>query len=319
MGKGLSGQQRLIATFMALDAAAGSRHSASLHEQIYPPAVSGPPGNADWSRVFADPQHLDTLVTNAYDGDQELISSNWIRRRWHNPQEVWRPLLDPMVARLRAFDLSTDRFSDDEIAAALLDVVDERRSGDEAANRERLDRNKVRKRQVRVRPSMRLRELYREWESGNEPRPQTALEYLASVDDFIEFAGDVLLTAIDADILYDFRDEVAKLPASMPRADRKIPFTARVIKHAETFPKVSPATVKKRVGALQALLTYAFQQRWTSNNTGSGIRILNYNKKRRDPRREAVVPAGRRLEPVLEPVSSLGHHSRPRSKHDTRA
>ncbi len=89
---------------------------------------------------------------------------------------------------------------------------------------------------------------------------------------------------INADMLYDYRDEAAKLPASMPRADRTLPFTAHVAKHGDATPKCAPPTLKKRVGALQALLTYAFQQRWTSINTGSGIRIVGYTKKRRNRR-----------------------------------
>ena len=70
----------------------------------------------------------------------------------------------------------------------------------------------------------------------------------------------------------------------MPRADRALPFRARVAKHASTVPKIAAPTLKKRIGALQALLTYAFQQRWTAGNVGAGILIVGYSKKRRTRR-----------------------------------
>jgi len=283
VGGGLTGPQRLAMTFMELDAAAGARQSSDV-EDIYPPAIMGPASNTDWDLVLGDRTRFERIVAEAYGGDVEQTGTNWIRLRWHHAERVWRRCLDGPVARLRAFDPSGERFSDDEIAKALLDVVDEQRSGDEEANRARLSRHRPRATTTRRRPNLRLKALYHEWKAGNEPRPQTAGEYEAAVDDFIDFAGDPTISMIDADMLYDYRDEAAKLPASMPRADRSLPFTARVAKHEGATPKCSPPTLKKRVGALQALLTYAFQQRWTSTNTGSGIRIVGYTKKRRNRR-----------------------------------
>lgn len=57
----------------------------------------------------------------------------------------------------------------------------------------------------------------------------------------------------------------------MPRADLTLPFRARVVKHAASSPKIAAPTLKKRIGALQALLTYACGQRWIASNAGSGI------------------------------------------------
>ena len=59
---------------------------------------------------------------------------------------------------------------------------------------------------------MRLKQLFREWQDGNKPRPQTALEYEAAVNDSIDFAGDIAVSTIDPDLLYDYRDEASKLP-----------------------------------------------------------------------------------------------------------
>lgn len=281
--RGLSGAQRLILTFMELDAAVGSRHTAAGHD-VYPPAVLGPAANTNWAVALADKARFETLVSEGYGGDFEQTGTNWIRARWFAPEEQWLPCLAGPVARLRAFDDNATRFTDDDLAKALLAVVDEKRTGDEDVNRARLARHRPRTQQPRLRPHMRLKQLYAEWKAGNNPRRQSALEYEAAIDDFIDFAGDVAVSTIDADMLYDYRDEAANLPATMPRADRALPFRARLAKHAGAVPKIAAPTLKKRIGALQALLTYAFQQRWTSGNVGAGILIVGYSKKRRTRR-----------------------------------
>ena len=283
IGQGLSGQQRLIATFMELDAAAGV-HSSCAGTDVYPPAILGPAANTDWSGVLADRERFEAILAEAYDGEVEQAGTNWIRLRWQATEQSWRGCLSGPVARLRVFDASSDRFSDDEIARCLLAVIDERRTGDEEVNRARLTHVRHRAVNSRLRPTLRLKQLFREWKDGNDPRPQSALEYEAAVNDFIDFAGDVPASSINADLLYDYRDEGAKLPATMPRADRSLPFRARVAKHEQSLPKCAPATLKKRVGALQALLTYAFHQRWVPSNAGSGIKIVGHSKARRSRR-----------------------------------
>lgn len=279
----LTGAQRLIMTFMELDAAAGSSWSAGA-DDIYPPAVLGPAANTDWATVLSDKDRFEAILSHAYDGDAERAGSNWIRKRWHEAPESWRYCLDGPIARLRAFDAGADRFSDESLATALLAIVDEKRPRDEEANRARLGNRRPRTAQSRLRPNMRLKQLYREWKDGREPRPQTALEFEVAVDDFIDFAGDIPVSTIDADLLYDYRDAAAGLPASMPRADRRLPFTERLKKHAGTLPKCSAPTLKKRIGALQALLTYALDQRWIATNAGVRIKIEGYSKGKRTRR-----------------------------------
>jgi integrase len=280
---GLTAPRRLMLTLMELDAAVGMRGSAAACD-VFPPAVNGPAVNTDWAAVLADRERFDAILSIGYGGDAEQVGSNWIRARWHLAEALWWSALDGPVSRLRAFEPSAERFSDDDLARALLAVIDERRTGDEDVNRARLALRRPRPPQSQLRPHMRLEQLFREWKAGNQPRPQTAIEYEAAVMDFIDFAGDLAVSAIDSDILYDYRDEAARLPAAMPRADRTLPFRARVAKHAETVPKCAPPTLKKRIGALQALLTYAFQQRWIGTNVGAGILVVGYTKSRRTRR-----------------------------------
>lgn len=133
---------------------------------------------------------------------------------------------------------------------------------------------------TRLRPNMRLGELFSEW-SGKTKTPslQTVHEARTTVNDFIDFAGDLPVGLLTGDHFYNFRDAVASLPKAMPRTDRALPFNARVKKYSgHNLPPISPGSVKKRVGQLQALITFAFSQRWIATNTGGSITIEGYVK-----------------------------------------
>lgn len=235
-GTGLSGFERLLAVLMELDAKTGCSTTASAVD-VFPPATFGPAANTNWAAVHADRERYSAILEETYQGDPERVGSNWIRARWHGFGFYWRRALCGPVARLRADCPDAVRFSDDALFAALLATLDEERTGDEETNRSRLADRRPKVPQPRLRPTLRLKTLFAEWKAGTNPRPQSALEYEAPIDDFIDFAGDVAVAAVEADMLYDYRDAGAKLPASMPRADRRLPFRARVEKHAQPLPK----------------------------------------------------------------------------------
>ena len=272
----LSAAERLSTVLMELDAETGA--SATAGVDVFPPATFGPAVNTEWSAVHTDRERYDAILEQCYQGNPERVGSNWIRARWYGFGWDWRCALEKPVARLCADVPDADRFPDNDLAKALLATLDEARGGDQDVNRARLADQRPRAPQPRLRPTMRLKTLFREWKAGTAPRPQSALEYEAAIDDFIDFAGDVAVSSIDADMLYDYRDAAADLPASMPRADRLLPFRERLKRHRDTQPKCAPPTLKKRIGALQAMLTYAFQQRWIASNAGAGIRIVGYTR-----------------------------------------
>ncbi|VXC98067.1 conserved hypothetical protein [Sphingomonas sp. AX6] len=134
----------------------------------------------------------------------------------------------------------------------------------------------------RDRPDLRLLELFEEWQTKRKPSLQTASEYRQSVNAFIDFIGDIPVNEINNDDVLNFRDAVASLPSRMSKAERKLPFTERLAAAKDSkfveVPRVKPTTVKKQVGAIQALLNLAFQQRWVKQNVGQGIAICDYAK-----------------------------------------
>ena len=140
--------------------------------------------------------------------------------------------------------------------------------------------NPIRQVASRLRLDMRLGELLDAWKTKTPtPGAQGAHETTTTVADFIDHYGDIRVGRITGDHLYNFRDAVASLPKALPRADRVLSFNARLAKYADhRLAKVAPASVKRRVGHIQALLTYAFQKRWILTNTGSAIPIEGYRK-----------------------------------------
>ena len=126
----------------------------------------------------------------------------------------------------------------------------------------------------RLRPEMRLVELFDEWRDKRSASDQCVLEYRRSVTDFIDYIGDIPASEITEDDLLTFRDAVAKMPARLPHADRALSLTERLAKHEKSAePKVGATTVKKRVGGVQALLSFAKRNRWLTANVGAGLSI----------------------------------------------
>jgi hypothetical protein len=146
--------------------------------------------------------------------------------------------------------------------------------------------------QSRRRPGMRLLELFDSWKDQRGPTEKSASEYRQSVVDFIDYVGDITIGEIEHDDLLNYRDAARDLPASMPRDDRALPFTERLSKHgAGKTGRISADTLKKRVGAVQALLSYAWAENILTRNNGTGVKITGYKKggRRREPFQEEAL------------------------------
>ncbi|WP_179187241.1 site-specific integrase [Sphingomonas sp. TZW2008] len=162
---------------------------------------------------------------------------------------------------------------------AIMDAITDAVEREQAALRKLLA-SPLRHTATRLRSDMTLCELFEAWKTKTpSPGAQGVHEASTTIADFIDYAGDIPVSRITVDHLYNFRDVVASLPKAMPKADRDLSFTSRLAKYADSDDqKVAPASVKRRVGHLQALLTYAFNQRWIEASIGAGIRIEGYSK-----------------------------------------
>ena len=67
----------------------------------------------------------------------------------------------------------------------------------------------------------------------------------------------------------------------MPRPLRALPFAELVGRYRSCadMERVKPASVKKYLGAIQALLGFAFQERFIPANVAASIKVEGYSKK----------------------------------------
>jgi integrase len=131
----------------------------------------------------------------------------------------------------------------------------------------------------RLRPDLRLMELFDCWKLVMQPTLQTAHEYEGAARDFVDFLGDIPVENIEQNDLLDYRDEARHLPATMPKADRALSFTERLDRHRHSeAARIAPPTLKKRIGGVQALLSFAKGQKWITRNEGHDVPVVGYTK-----------------------------------------
>lgn len=272
---GLDGPERLALTFLE-----GDRFLYRVidgEDGLY-----GPPSDKD--RWLA-------LSTNAalYRAEREGLKKGPGER----PGKLWKMLVgDQGAAEARAFhakrvmhqihkqyDIPIAQLPEG-LGAAIIAYLDD------APLEHQLRARKPRHAVTRLRPDMRLGDLYDRWKEKRQPSRKCAHEYRGSVDDFIEYIGDIPVDDITADDLLTFRDAVASMPRQLPHADRKLRFSERVSKYQGSDGlKVTGTTVKKRVGGVQAMLSFAQRNRWITKNVGAGLAIDDDLPASRAPRR----------------------------------
>lgn len=265
---GLDGPERLELARLEIDRGlrSGSRSGPNSIFVPYPVPV-------DEDRWWALSNNA--AIYRAWDGRRPVgraIGSIWKTDDADLPEGQRRRQIDRLmaqIARHHGCDVTELPASVPDVIAAFLD---EQPVGPRRQQRDRPVGS-------RLRPDMTLSELFVEWNAKLQPSEQTAHEFEQSLKDFVDLHGDLPVSQITSDDLLDYRDEAAILPRSMPRADRTLAFTERVRKFADAkSPKISPATLKKRVGAIQAFLVFAFNQKWIAKNVGVDIPIDGYSK-----------------------------------------
>jgi hypothetical protein len=231
----------------------------------------------------------DTLDAARVDDDEDpsekrrVCGEGWLDFVAHHKEHDWvKAGEEPLWAIHTASGAAYSRSPANDIAilrafsSAVRDDVDRVRERRERPRRSGSER---------LRPDLHISELFTEWNAKRQPRKQSAYEAQGHVDDLVDFIGDVKVASINRAELYDYRDAAASLPATMPRADRALPFRHRVAKHKGTVvPRVGADTVKKRIGTIAALLGFAVEELWLANNIGNRIPIVGYKRTKRNRR-----------------------------------
>ncbi|QDZ06933.1 site-specific integrase [Sphingomonas panacisoli] len=205
----------------------------------------------------------------------------WFDYQRRTPRRRWRPLLAEQVAALkRQIGLAEgnvpgiDEPLADAIAAALASPEIREQTPREASLRRRPNKS-------RARPDMNLRDLAAEWKDKRKPTLKMQAAADKAVADFTSYLGDIGIGEITADDCFEYRDAVAQMPKSMPRTHRKLAFVDQhaLYSRRDDLDRVMPASIKKYLGAIQALLGFAFQERYIPANVAAGIKVEGYSKK----------------------------------------
>ena len=231
------------------------------------------------------PRAKSDLSPEPHRGRGKLIAGDqWLNFIREKPRSVWIKVCDEVLIPLfKAADPPIKRIPANELA--LMDAWNAHVRDDNARFRAEVEGPVRRISQSRLRQDMRFDELLTRWAAKRSPRPQSLHETRRSVQDLIAFLGDIPVSQLTKDMLLDYRDAGAELPLGMPRADQSLPFPERVSKYQGSgAPKVSPTTVKKRIGAIQTLLSFAEKERWIDGNVGARVTVDGAGKAK-TPRR----------------------------------
>lgn len=209
------------------------------------------------------------------------IGERWLDYQQRTPRRRWRALLtEPVTALKRQIGLAEGNVPgiDEPLADAIAAALASREVRDQAPRAQSLRR---RPNTSRARPDMKLRDLATEWKAKRKPTLKMQAAADKAVADFTSYLGDIGIGEITADDCFEFRDAVALMPNSMPRAHRILAFVDQYALYSrrEDLDRVMPASIKKYLGAIQALLGFAFQERYIPANVAAGIKVEGYSKK----------------------------------------
>lgn len=121
----------------------------------------------------------------------------------------------------------------------------------------------------RLRPDMRLADVIPHWRAARRPALKTVDSVSRAAAEFAALVGDMPITRIRHEAMFDFRDAVAKLPAHRGKLDRQYGVRALVRRFEDGLddrPRLAPTTVGKKVNAIQALMGFAFAERWIAED-----------------------------------------------------
>lgn len=122
-----------------------------------------------------------------------------------------------------------------------------------------------------------MRDAYEHWKKFQNPSVQTAREYLLAVNRFHDLFGDMPLTSVTARHGRIFRDAHMAIPAYLTKEERERSFHDLYV-HFDRVGRddrdaLAPATVKKFVGGLSAIISSVVEEYDLDGNPMARIRV----------------------------------------------
>ena len=133
------------------------------------------------------------------------------------------------------------------------------------------------------RASSRLSAGLAHWRAMQQPRPQSYREVARSVERFIALFGDLPVGEITDRHIISYRELIARMPTNLQL--KKLDATGQTLRQAIDAAaaggsRLSPGSIKKDIGGLQAILGLLKDEKWVPINVASGLRIAGYAKRK---------------------------------------
>jgi hypothetical protein len=121
------------------------------------------------------------------------------------------------------------------------------------------------------------------WRMMQKPRPQSDREVTRAVERFIALIGDLPVGEMTNRNILDYRDLIARMPKNLQLPN--LSAAGRTLREAiqeapEGGTRLSPGSIKKDIGGLQAVLALLVDERWVPANVALGIRVAGYAKRK---------------------------------------
>ncbi len=121
------------------------------------------------------------------------------------------------------------------------------------------------------------------WRVMQQPRPQSYREVARAVERFIALFGDLPVGEITDLNIISYRELIARMPTNLQLS--KLTAAGQTLQQAIDEGEVggnrlSPGSIKKDIGGLQAILGLLEAEKWVPVNVASGLRIAGYSKRK---------------------------------------
>jgi integrase len=123
---------------------------------------------------------------------------------------------------------------------------------------------------------MKLGTLLDRWAKARSPSSKTLHSVSVATKEFVALIGDLPIGEIYHEEMFDFRDQLAFLPASRSRLDRALGPLALIERYEcgdDNRPRLAPTTVGKKVNAIQSLIGFAYAERWIEEDDVHNIPV----------------------------------------------
>ncbi|WP_150125400.1 site-specific integrase [Sphingomonas sp. LM7] len=125
------------------------------------------------------------------------------------------------------------------------------------------------------------------WSKLAAPKPQSVNEAARAVARFVNIFGDLPVLSITKNHILEYRDLLAEMPANlnMEKIKRDGASLRKIIQAASSgedeYRTLAPGSLKKDIGALQAILSTLEDESWIPANVAAGVRVQGYSKTRK--------------------------------------